>query len=226
MSNDTARRGGINWAQLGLELIVVVGGILIALAIDSWAAERRGLELEDAFLQQLRDDLARAEEQLAGELSSTLNAAEFTLAVLDVARGDLVAPNDTLAAWLKQSLWFSDPRPTLSTAQALAESENLYLLRSPRLRTAVVTLIDRIRQLESRLLPFEMRLVESASVLARWVDPEARGLTLEIGMTSLEIDALRSGIPSLISTGSGGVGFSLSSGVFAVIRPASDSSSR
>lgn len=58
MSSKTSSR--INWTQLGLELIVVVGGILIALGIDSWAAERQNFELEVAFLQQLHDDLTRA----------------------------------------------------------------------------------------------------------------------------------------------------------------------
>jgi hypothetical protein len=192
VSSKTSLR--INWAQLGLELIVVVGGILIALGIDSWAAERQDSELEAAFLQQLHDDLTRAEAQLADQLASTEAAEQFTLTLLEVAREERTASNDTLAAWLIRAMWFSDPRPTVSTAQALAESENLYLLHSPGLRTAVVTLIDRINQLESRLLPFEMRLVESQSILTRWVDPGARGLTLSLGMTGLEIDALRSGI--------------------------------
>ena len=193
MSSDQSRVRRINWAQLGLELVVVVGGILIALGIDSWAAEQQEAELEEAFLQQLHDDLTRTEEQLADQLASTESAEQFTITLREVARGERTAPNDTLANWLIRAMWFSDPRPTVSTAQALAESENLYVLRSPGLRTAVVTLIDRIRQLESRLLPFEMRLVESQSVLTRWVDPAARGLPLTIGMIGAEIDALRSG---------------------------------
>jgi hypothetical protein len=194
VDSKASRLGRIKWAQLVLELIVVVGGILIALGIDSWAAERQEAELEEAFLQQLHDDLGRAEVQLADQLASTEAAERFTLNLLEVARGERTPPNDTLAAWLIRAMWFSDPRPTVSTAQALAESENLYILRSPGLRTAVVTLIDRINQLESRLLPFEMRLVESQSILTRWVDPGARGLTLTLGMTGVEIDALRSGI--------------------------------
>lgn len=188
----------VNWTQLALELVVVVVGILIALYIDSRVAERQNRRLEEAFLQQLYDDLTRAGEQLGEQLAMTVNAQRFTLRVLDVARSDVTPPNDTIAAWLKQALYFSDPRPTVSTAQALADSENLYVLRNPGLRTAVITLIDRIRQLESRLIPFEMRQVESQSTLNNWVDPEARGLALQIGMTGPEIDALRSGVSGAV----------------------------
>jgi len=181
--------------QLALELVVVVAGILMALSIDSLLADRRNAVLEEDFLGQLREDLARAESQISGEMAVTHEAEEYTLRLLDFARGDDVVSNDTLATWLIRALQFSDPRPTISTAQALAESENLYLLRSPGLRAAVTTMIDRIRQLESRLIPFEQRIIDAQSTVNRWAPPPDRGLPQSAGMFSSGMDVLRTAEP-------------------------------
>ena len=180
------------WGRLAAEFVVIVVGVLVALSVDSWVADRQQARLEEAFLGQLHDDLTRAHEQISEQLAMTEEAEHFTLQVLEVARGERTAPNDTLGSWLIRALYFSDPQPTLSTAEALARSENLYVLRDPELRSAVVTLIDRIRQLEARLIPFEMRQVEAQSTLNSWVDPFSRGLPLSFSMISPEVDALRS----------------------------------
>lgn len=199
MSSNTPFLRRTNWGQLGLELVVVVVGILMALSIDSVLADRRNAGLEKDFLGQLREDLARAESQISGEMAVTIEAEEHTLRLLDFARGDAVVSSDTLATWLIRALQFSDPRPTVSTAQALAESENLYLLRSPALRAAVTTMIDRIRQLESRLVPFEQRIIDVQSTLNRWAPPPDRGLPQSVGMFSSGMDVLRSDAPSSVT---------------------------
>ena len=194
MSSEATRFTGATWAQLGLELVVVVVGILLALGIDSWVEGRRKRELETDFLAQLRDDLARAEAQIAGQLAATLEAEEYTLPLLSVARGEADAPNDTIARWLIRSFYFSDPRPTVSAAEALARSESLFVLSNPSLRLAVTSMIDRIRQVESRLLPYEQRIITAQSTLNRWAPPPTRGLPQTLGMIMPDVDALRSGL--------------------------------
>jgi hypothetical protein len=188
----------IPWARVLVEGVVIVASILLALALDAWWERVRERELEAAFLVQLREDLDRAGDQIRGQLQSTENAEQFTLRVLSVARGEVTPANDTLAAWLKQSTYWSDPQPTVSTAQALAESENLYVLRDPVLRSSVVSLIDRVRQLESRLQPYEQRIFGSQSLLQRWVDPTQRGVKLEVGMLGADLDAFRTGISEAV----------------------------
>ena len=107
--------------------------------------------------------------------------------------------NDTLAAWLRGSGYFTDPRPTLSTPQALAQSENLYLLRDPALRTAITAMIDRVEQVQSRLIPFEQRIFAATRRVDEWIDPADRGLTLSVGMIDPEVDALRSASQATVS---------------------------
>jgi len=172
----------INWSQLGLELLVVIIGILLALGIDSWWAGRQAADLEEAFLVQLHDDLTRAGDQLVRELEALEKAERLTLNLLEVSRGERTADNATLAGWMKQAIFWSDPRPTVSTARALAESENLYVLRDPRLRRHIVELIDRLSQLQDRLLPYEQQIFASQSESFRWIDPIDRAQPLSIGM--------------------------------------------
>jgi hypothetical protein len=187
-----SRSNGVGWTHLGLELVVVVVGILLALGINSWNADRQAAALQDAFLRQLRDDLLRAELQMTGEMAKTAQAEAYTLRVLDAARGDAEVDNDSLASWLIQSIYFSDPRPSTSTVEALAGSENLYVVKSAELRAAVTTMIDRIRHLQIRLVPFEQTIMEESYTLNRWAPPPARGLQETVGMFSSEVDILRS----------------------------------
>lgn len=189
----------ITWSQLVLELVVVVFGILIALGIDSYRTEHRDAKLEVEFLRQLHKDLLRAEKQIATQMATTIHAEENTLRLLEFTRKDTTIENDTLAAWLIRTFYFSDPRPTLSTAQALAQSDKLYLLNDVELRGSVTSMIDRIRQLESRLIPFEQRIMDAQSVINSYAIPPARGLPESVGMFSSELDVLREGIPSTVS---------------------------
>jgi len=53
------------WASLFTELILIVTGILIALAIDGWAQDRKDRDSETAYLELLRDDLTLIETELA-----------------------------------------------------------------------------------------------------------------------------------------------------------------
>ena len=187
------------WSQLVLELLIVVVGILIALGIDSYRTELGNAKLEADFLRQLHKDLLRAEKQIATQMETTIHAEAYTLRLLECTREDLRVENDSLALWLIRAFYFSDPRPTLSTAQALAASDKLYLLKDVELRGSITTMIDRIRQLESRLIPFEQRIMDAQSIINSFAAPPSRGLPESIGMFSSELDILRNGVPAEVS---------------------------
>ena len=52
------------WPEFAVELVLIVAGVLAALAIDGWAEERREQRTEAAYLELLRDDLAQIESQM------------------------------------------------------------------------------------------------------------------------------------------------------------------
>ena len=195
----SSRLQGNTWSKLFLELVVVVVGILIALGIDSYRTELGNAKLEAEFLRQLKKDLLRAEKQITAQMETTIRAEAYTLRLLEFTREDLNVENDTLALWLIRAFYFSDPRPTLSTAQALADSDRLYLLKDVELRGSITTMIDRIRQLESRLIPFEQRIMDAQSIINSYAPPPDRGLPVSVGMFSSELDILRNGVPLEVS---------------------------
>ena len=45
------------WFAVGVDLLVVVVGILIALQVDAWAQGRADRRLERVYLQHLKEDL-------------------------------------------------------------------------------------------------------------------------------------------------------------------------
>ena len=121
----------IRW--FAAEYVIVVAGVLTAVAIAGWANRRQDIAHERAYLQQLRADLTTTESLLA--------AADSILAPRDRAGALFVqsfyaqdrAPSDSLAVWLYRSYWIEGPRPVMGTAQALITTGDLRLLRgAPR----------------------------------------------------------------------------------------------
>jgi hypothetical protein len=54
----------MRWAQVMIELLLLVLGILIALAVDDWVQGRRDARVERDYLQLLVRDLERDDEIL------------------------------------------------------------------------------------------------------------------------------------------------------------------
>jgi len=152
VADHEARTGG--FAALGwksrlrwflAEFLVVVAGVLVALALTSWAQDRRNLEREQAYLRQLNADL-QTSERILGETGELMNLrAEATARVLhrfwlenpvadDAFRDDLQLPRSTLRV-----------RPVLGTAEALISSGDLNLIRSDALRAQLMAYVDSMK---------------------------------------------------------------------------------
>jgi len=54
----------MRWAQVVIELLLLVLGILIALAVDDWMQGRRDARMEREYLQLLVRDMQRDDEIL------------------------------------------------------------------------------------------------------------------------------------------------------------------
>lgn len=177
------------WPQLGLELVVVVLGILLALGIDSWWAERNDRALERAILSQLSKDLSRADGQLSEQLALTEEAAQAAVNLTDAAQGGRGAPVDSVASWLIRVSWWSDPVPTTATAQGILSSNSLHLIRSEALRSALVSFLDQVRQMESRIPRHEEEIGKWMGAVNELVNPLSRGHTVHVGMLDEGVEA-------------------------------------
>jgi hypothetical protein len=78
-----------SWTIFAFELLLVVVGILIALAIDGWNADREDRRSEQAYLELLVRDLGQIESQLQEQI-----AFETGIATAAVALHDLIQNKD------------------------------------------------------------------------------------------------------------------------------------
>jgi len=72
------------WYKLGIEFVLIVAGILIALAIDNWNKQREIRQLEVQLLQQVRQDLVRDGEVVEAVRTRRKRAAEAIKSVIEM----------------------------------------------------------------------------------------------------------------------------------------------
>lgn len=77
-----------SWASFALELLLVVVGILIALAIDGWNADREDRRFERAYLELLVRDLGQIESQLQEQIDFEAGIAEAAVSLHELIEAD------------------------------------------------------------------------------------------------------------------------------------------
>ena len=137
-------RGAARW--FGAEFLVVVTGVLVALAVGAWWQGRQDAATERAYLRQLASDL-RETEQAAADADAFLRPVDRAGSLLWLAFYEAdPPPRDSLLVWAERSMWTSTVRPVLGTAEALVATGDLALIRDDSLRTAVTAYLDEIER--------------------------------------------------------------------------------
>lgn len=125
-----------NYGLLGLELFLVVAGILIAFQIDRWAEERRDREQEYEYVLRLKEDLLTEVNimtqsiQYAEERLEDVRLLENVSTDPELARSN---PSGFLMA-LEQVTWRSYPQISANVYEELRATGGLSLIRSDDLR--------------------------------------------------------------------------------------------
>lgn len=107
------------WRRLGLEFIVIVIGVLVALAVDDWRQTRADRALENHLLSSLRADLeadeidAKFQEESEQKLR---DAVDHILAIVDHPLAPSTAKKDNNGIEIDESLWFLRWRIELEVA--------------------------------------------------------------------------------------------------------------
>jgi len=170
--------------------VLIVASILLAFGIQAWWERRQDAELEQVYLEQLRSDALHAEEQLSASAALAEIAAQSVLMVLAAAVADQPPPSDSIAAWLDQAGAIPAAFPTFATAQGLASSDGLQVIRSQNLRRALVDLLDRLRQLELRLVSYEERMQDAWERMNHILPALERGKPRRVGLFGNPPDSL------------------------------------
>ena len=130
------------------EIVVVVAGVLIALALNAWWGARQSAAKERVYLQQLATDLALTADRLEGAVESMTRARATSARLLSAFSDPDVAHPDSIARWSAQVVWYSRPSLSLGVARALV-STDLDVVRDDSIRTAIFDLLNHAEQHEA-----------------------------------------------------------------------------
>lgn len=126
-----------NWLAAGIELGIVILGVVIGFQISAWGEARSDRSREAMYLQQLVADLQESE--------SRIEQANRRVAFADSGRMYLfhafwkpdTSPRDSVLYWADVSAFYVDPRSVLGTVTALLSTGDLNLIRDGSIRSAI-----------------------------------------------------------------------------------------
>ena len=160
----------VAWRTLGLEFIVIVVGVLAALAVDDWRQARGDRALEEHLLTSLLSDLEEDESDAKFQeefVQLNLDAVNHLLAVVDHPLAPTTAKRDTTGSEIDASLWMLRWRAALEvfddTYSEMIATGSLKVIRNPVLRKQI-----------SKYYNDSRRLI---AVPARQIDPRPEFLT-------------------------------------------------
>jgi hypothetical protein len=122
------------WKRVVGELALIVGGVLIALALDAWWDGRQERKQETAYMTQLLVDLQETQSRLRASIAGDTETMEFVGAVLERAFSGPFPPADSL----RLPTGYTQFRPLTGTQVALVQGGDLRLLRNDSLRFALI----------------------------------------------------------------------------------------
>jgi hypothetical protein len=134
MSHASGGRNRLGW--LAAEFLVVVLGVVVGLAVDSWRDTRTDLDREIGYLERLRDDLESDTAMLARVQVQDSLRGGMVLSYLDIVDGAVPFPDDHITALegLTASLMASFNLPRRDTYDELINQADLRRIRSRAVR--------------------------------------------------------------------------------------------
>jgi len=140
---------GRRWRAVGIELLLIVVGILVALSIDDWAQEREDRRIEQDYLQILSRDLGQIAEQLRAYIDFETSMAESGATILKtLSAGGYERQADAVRGHLSSM----GSRRTLRLVSAaytdLTSTGNLQLIRSRGLRDELLHFFAEVARTE------------------------------------------------------------------------------
>lgn len=130
------------------ELVIVVVGVLIALAADGWVQDQADRDLELRYLDDLIVDLRADTAQLRTAIGLAAERAALGHAVLGALDRDTVLSPPDLVVALERQFYFAFPAYSQTTMSDLLSTGNLRLIRDRGLRRQLAEYYQTIERLE------------------------------------------------------------------------------
>ena len=123
------------WKRLLAEFAVIVAGVLIALAVDSWWERQQERNHAEEYLEQLLVDFQETERRLRATIAADTERLEHVSSVIGRAMRGPLPPADSL----ELPTGYNYFEPLTGTLAALIQGGDLRLLRSDSIRFALTT---------------------------------------------------------------------------------------
>jgi hypothetical protein len=150
----------VDWKRALVELVVIVGGVLIALAVDQWNDGRLDRVAERQYLQSLIGDLEADLVELDSASTWASRHEQAATEVLSFLQGGLITEVDSLAKQILLAGWQYPPPFSLNTILELRSTGNLQLLRDPELKRQVSSYYALLENLKAINQPLQDRVWE------------------------------------------------------------------
>ncbi len=163
-----SNRRALRW--FASELLVVVTGVLIALALGSVYQIHLDRKREAQYVGQLIADLQETEQLMASVDSANRVWDRGISSLIRSFRGGPAPDRDSALAWIND-IQLDDPAPVLGTADAIIQTGDLQLMRDPQLRSAITAYVSRSRDYNvAWLLQMETEFTQARTAFRERID--------------------------------------------------------
>jgi hypothetical protein len=121
------------------EFMVVVTGVLMALAVQAWYQHQQDRGREQSYLRQISADLEETERRIARADSVYQRGDQAITALLSAYQSAELPSEDSVAVWIWSSRRYRAPAPVMETVESLATTGELRLIRDDSLRAAILS---------------------------------------------------------------------------------------
>jgi hypothetical protein len=129
------------------EFLVVMTGVLVALAVDAWWEKQTELRLEQTYLEQIAIDLEEALAEVRANDRRMDANDERTAAVVSAFRSPNSISADSLYTLIPGLMGWGDAQQVrTATMEAVVANGDLSLIRSDELRSSIPGFVETVRE--------------------------------------------------------------------------------
>lgn len=172
----------VRW--LAAEIVVIVAGVLIAMALNAWWQNRQSRAQEQVYLHQLDGDLAASERLIESADSMYREVDRRGNLLVRAFRMSVRPPRDSVESWFAHGFWQEPLEPVTATAEALVFSGNITLIRDDSLRAAVTRYVGSMNKAAERQQIWAGEYYRAVERLTDYVD------VIDAGLQSTPIDRI------------------------------------
>lgn len=168
-------RPGLRW--FAAEFLVVVSGVLVALALNAWWSGQQSAAQEEVYLLQLAEELAQAETRFERSVDNTTTQLHTIQSLLVAFTEPANADPDSIHLWLAQTASHNVPFLSLGVARGLA-SGDISVVRDDSIRTELFGFLEAAGQYERYNGQAYTSFIAYSNQLREWSPIASRAATM------------------------------------------------